>query len=90
MKTAPWQLSENDPKSGRNGYTNAGFKRCVDVGWKVTYIIDTPIYTVIDINHEGHEDVQRIQINTPDGRPSWVYVSECSVYSREKYPEYYL
>ena len=78
----------NDPKSGRNGYTNSGFKRCVDVGWKVKY--NDRIYTVTDINHEGYEDVQRIKLKTPKGRPSWFYVSEITIFSEETHPEYYL
>jgi hypothetical protein len=81
---------KNDPKSGRNGYTNSGFKRCVDVGWKVKLKEVDYIYTVIDINHEGYEDVRRIRIQTPKGKPSWFYVSEVEIFSFEKHPEYYL
>ncbi len=83
---------DNDPKSIRHGFTNTGFKRCVDVGWKIKFrgkAAYPDIYTVIDINHEGHDDVYKVKIIVPEGK-FWYAVSLLEIYSQEEYPEYYL
>ena len=83
----------NDSKSGRNGYTNSGFKRCVDTGWKVRIIgsVMYPyVYGVIDINHEGHEDVNKVLVDFGKGMKLWYFIEEIEIYPKEDYPEYYL
>ena len=79
---------ENDPKSGRNGYTNSGFKRCVDVGRIVKY--KDKEFTVIDINHEGHKDVQKVRLQLSKGKEYWFLVESLEIMSKDENPEYYL
>jgi hypothetical protein len=89
--TQPEEFSfnnENDPVSKRNGYTNSGFKRCIDVGWKFRY--KDNILTVIDIDHMGYPDVQKVRAETPRGKPSWYLVESIEIFSKEEFPEYYL
>ncbi len=72
------------------GVSPSGYKRSIDVDGYI--LMADEVYQVLDIDHRGYEDVQKIKIKDENiYRPQrWFWVKDIKIITKEKDPEYFL